>query len=156
MDLSPLSSSLSKISRLGWFERWILIQAILFLPLVRLALWFLNFQRLQGLLGKIVPSPADESEASIVRADAIARMVNVAVHRGPFRNTCLHRSLVLWYLLRRWGIANELHIGVRKQEGRLEAHAWVEIMSVPVNESPDIRQHYASFNNPILSGEATS
>ncbi len=50
----------------------------------------------------------------------------IAASHGPYRATCLRQSLALWLLLRRRGIPAELRIGVRKEGGDLQAHAWVE------------------------------
>lgn len=54
--------------------------------------------------------------------------------RGPQRPlpaTRLRRSLVLWALLERAGVATELRLGFRKTDGVFEAHAWVELDGVP-------------------------
>jgi hypothetical protein len=59
-----------------------------------------------------------------------------------FHPTCLHRSLTLWWLLRRQGVASELRIGVRKEQGRFEAHAWVERAGVALNDRADIGQDF--------------
>lgn len=45
---------------------------------------------------------------------------------GPWKSTCLSRSLVLHYLLHRAGRPAELRIGVRREsDRRLVAHAWL-------------------------------
>jgi hypothetical protein len=59
---------------------------------------------------------------------------------------CLGRSLVLWFLLRRRGIDAELVIGAEApRNGSLPAHAWVEVSGEPVNDAPDVRARYGSF-----------
>jgi hypothetical protein len=40
---------------------------------------------------------------------------------------CLRRSLVLFDLWARCGLAPRLHLGVRAREGGVEAHAWIEV-----------------------------
>jgi hypothetical protein len=60
--------------------------------------------------------------------------------------------MVLQALLRRQGIDSGLHLGVRKDSGPFEAHAWVEIDGVVVNDSEDVRIRYAAFANPISPG----
>ena len=42
---------------------------------------------------------------------------------------------MLWWLLRRRGIAAELRIGARKEFERFEAHAWVEVDSAVLNDA---------------------
>lgn len=60
----------------------------------------------------------------------------------PWRYTCLHRSLVLFHLLRRAGRPVGLHIGVRKNDGTLQAHAWLVHDGAPYLE-PDANEHRA-------------
>jgi len=67
--------------------------------------------------------------------------------------TCLERSLVLWWQLGRRGIAAELRIGARKEAGRFEAHAWVELGNVVLNDSGETHMHYAPFDGSILTLE---
>ena len=64
--------------------------------------------------------------------------------------------MVLWWLLRRAGIAGELHIGGRKSGPRFEAHAWVELEGKVLNDSADVHIHYARFDAPIAASEASS
>ena len=134
--------------RLSWRERGALVQAWLMLHGVALALRWTSFQRVYGFLGRgaaaIHPAAGDEIRlASQIRA--LAYCVQGAAAWSLHRPTCLHRSLTLWWLLRRQGIASELRIGVRKQEGRFEAHAWVEHEGVALNDGLDVGLRFAAF-----------
>lgn len=54
---------------------------------------------------------------------------------GPWRHTCLKRSVILYHLLRRDGIPVELCIGVRREPDRpLTAHAWLIRAGAPYLE----------------------
>jgi hypothetical protein len=72
-------------------------------------------------------------------------MVSIAARHGPFRPACLTRALVLEALLARAGIRGGLRIGVRKTEGRFEAHAWVEHAGVPLAEASEVVTRFAPF-----------
>lgn len=48
---------------------------------------------------------------------------------------CLPQSLALQALLRRQGLSAELRIGVRRADGKLQAHAWVEHAGSPLGET---------------------
>lgn len=81
--------------------------------------------------------------------------VEVAARRGPWPANCLQRSLVLWFLLRRRGLPAELRIGVRRTPdtgtgGPLLFHAWVEQDGVVLNDAPDMRERFATFDRAIL------
>jgi hypothetical protein len=66
-----------------------------------------------------------------------------------YRATCLPRSLALWWLLRRRGIAADLRIGVRKEGGRFEAHAWTEWRGTVLNDGDDVGERFAVFQRAI-------
>lgn len=65
----------------------------------------------------------------------ISTRVTMVAAFCPGRMICLEQSLALYFLLRRRGFAPNLRIGV--QPLPFQAHAWVELDGVPVNENPD-------------------
>jgi hypothetical protein len=74
---------------------------------------------LEGLLG----SPA-------VRAG------DIVFRNWPTRNNCLRRALLFGYLLRVHRPV--LRIGVRRDQGELCAHAWLEVAGEPVLEAEPV------------------
>lgn len=56
----------------------------------------------------------------------LLRYVAVAYDVLPFPATCLRRSVVLYGLLERRGVASRVCFGVTKSGSALDAHAWVE------------------------------
>ena len=144
----------SKAWRLSAAERSALAQALALLPLTALALRVVGFRRCQAMLARLAPvaaSPPGRDEVAVLgQARAVARMVEAAARRGPYRATCLPRSLALWWLLRRRGIDGDLRIGVRKEPGRFEAHAWVELRGVVLNDRDDVRARFAAFDRAVL------
>jgi len=85
------------------------------------------------------PSPAQG------HLERTCRMVQAAGRYGISRPTCLEESLTLWYLLRDQGVAADLRIGVRKQTGKFEAHAWVEHDGQALNQIEEAHRHYVAF-----------
>lgn len=79
------------------------------------------------------------------RVSKINRMIHAAARYSPLHYTCLEQSLCLWYLLRVQGISSQLRIGVRKTDGKFEAHAWVEYAGEAVNQPEASHLHYAAF-----------
>jgi hypothetical protein len=147
-----------KFQRLSWRERWLLIQALLLLPITALALRWLGLRRWQSVLARIRPLkriPAGgEMGVLVEQAHATTRMVKAAARHGFYRASCLQQSLALWWLLRRQGIASDLRIGVRKEASQFEAHAWVELWGLVLNESGHVRQRFSPFNRAIVPVEA--
>lgn len=81
----------------------------------------------------------------MLEARRTAEMVNAAARWGVYDATCLRRSLVLWWLLRRRGIAASLRIGAHIEMGAFSAHAWVEFQDEVINDVPDVRERYVTM-----------
>lgn len=84
-----------------------------------------------------VPPTVDRRPPSeeLARAFAVARAVRRAATFGPVRARCLARSLAIVRLLAREGIGGaHIRIGVRRADGKFEAHAWVEHSGRPVSD----------------------
>jgi hypothetical protein len=141
-----------KFLRLSGRERWWLFQALLLLPLTALALRLLGLRSSHSVLADWARRCPRSRRAARLVADTekLTRMVQLASAHGFFRPHCLHRSLVLWWLLHRAGIESELRIGVSKQAGGLRAHAWVERGGTALNERGDVRQRFAPFASSLL------
>ncbi len=137
----------ARLRRLTWAERRLLLQALLLLPLNGLALWLVGFRRWHAVLSRSArPGALVEGNTE---GRPIARLVDAAARHGIYRAPCLPRSLVLWWLLRRRGIAADLRIGVRKEAGQFEAHAWVESCGVALNDGADVSERFAPFERAI-------
>jgi hypothetical protein len=156
-------------------ERNLLLQSAVLLPLMALGLRLYGFQRWfarldrsankptllsspefrpSALRGQVPPSSPSQSsllspQSSLLIAKRTAALVLLTTRYTPFHATCLHRSLTLWWLLRRQGIPGDLRIGVRHQNGLFEAHAWVEYQSTVLNDTPDVNQRFAAFDQVI-------
>jgi len=82
--------------------------------------------------------------------ERLERLVDVAARNHVIAMSCLRRALVLQRLLGRRGIQAELRFGVRKEEGDLEAHAWLEHAGRPLSERGTVRTRFA----PLAGQEA--
>jgi hypothetical protein len=101
----------------------ILLRAVPLVCAVRLALWMVPFAKLrQGVAALARPHSRRESGYSV---DQLSWGVR-AVSRYVPRASCLTQALVLHILLRREGLPSRIQVGVSKDSGLFEAHAWVE------------------------------
>ncbi|MBM4300062.1 MAG: lasso peptide biosynthesis B2 protein [Deltaproteobacteria bacterium] len=141
-----------KFMGLPRWEQWWLVQAFLVLPLMGLGLRLLGLRRLQALLSHWpLKKPGGALEEKIFPvAQSQARCVEAAARHGLYRATCLPRSLALWWLLRCHGMEANLQIGVKLVDTGLAAHAWVELQGQPLNEVPDVHQHFSAFGQAIV------
>jgi hypothetical protein len=142
----------SKFHALSSQEKRLFLQAMASLPLVRIGLKTVGYQRLRSLLAKATrrqatPRSRQADVGNIARA--AAQMVHIAARTRLGRANCLPRALTLWGLLRRKGIDSDLCIGVQKNSGTIQAHAWVEYQGQPLNEAPDVQLEFASLLNNV-------
>ena len=97
-----------------------------------------SFARVAALAGGAVGHPRQPPPPDTLLAAYVSQVLRRLP--PPWRYTCLRRSLVLFHLLRRAGCPVALHIGVRKQDGALQAHAWLVLAGEPYLE-PDSNEH---------------
>ena len=147
-------------------SRELLCQSLLLLPLVALSLRHAGVKRTQTALLWLIPASAwsdkkqsdkeqsdkkqtAKRQAMAARTATTARMVSIAAtYYQPWAN-CLKKSLVLWSLLRQQGIYSEVKIGVRRDEGKFEAHAWVEYEGKVLNDLRDVGDRFAVFERSL-------
>jgi transglutaminase superfamily protein len=136
-------------------DRGLILRAALILPLTEIGLRLFGFRRWKGLIEKFslpprLPAslPAGAQRETALRAVRAVRSVEL---HGPANPNCLERSMTLWWLLRRNGVEGELHLGARKQSGRFEAHAWVELCGQVLYDVAEVHQHYARFDAPLAA-----
>jgi hypothetical protein len=127
------------------------------LSLIMLGLRTMSFRRCKELIkqfSSVASTPRRiEAKCQMEIRKKIVSAMNAVERNGPWRPNCLERSLALWWLFRLNAIDGELHIGGRMNDGRFEAHAWVELDGQVLNDSTDIHKHYARFDAPIAAGE---
>ncbi|MBA3765833.1 MAG: lasso peptide biosynthesis B2 protein [Acidobacteria bacterium] len=148
-----------KIRELSWYERRVLVQSCVLLPLTAVALRLIGLKRWQSALAYLARIDVSRPMAQVDpwrQTYATARMVKAAANNGFYRANCLQQSLALWWLLRRQRIISDLRIGVRKESGKFEAHAWVEFRGTALNETGDVHERFISFNGPISIAKAKS
>jgi len=134
--LQRLAAKAAAVRRLTWRDRWILLQASLLLPLLGVSLRVMSFRRIHSVLRRFIPdtepAAAANPQTASERVLQIAYVVAMASRNTPTANSCLHRSLTLWWLLRRRGFDSHVRFGARRQQSGFEAHAWVEHHGVVV------------------------
>src|SRR5687768_13770460 len=114
---SMLLTNLNKLTQLSGNDRSLLFQSVLLLPVIHLALILFGYYRLRWAMEKLIPlksSDALVSEAEILgRAREVSRIVSIAAEYGLYKATCLRRSVLVWWFLRREGIQSQICFGVR-------------------------------------------
>ena len=66
---------------------------------------------------------------------------------GRLGGTCLDRSVALWFTMRQHGLDGDLRIGVARSGDALDAHAWVEYGGAVLNDTADVSERFAVFDD---------
>ncbi|NJM19865.1 MAG: lasso peptide biosynthesis B2 protein [Richelia sp. SM1_7_0] len=193
--MTVLTSIIQKICtwrKFSFYERYLLLQAFILLPLIHLSLNLGGFKRTYSILKNIAVFGwvqyginltlikergaggglncvthlsencyTGNREFVMGKVDSIssqifttANTVKIAAKYYKWA-TCLRKSLALWFLLSRQGIATELQIGTRLDRGEFQAHAWVEYQGYVVGvkrsstegNRSQVRQHFTTFEH---------
>lgn len=134
----PLFNRVRRVLFLPNRDLWLVLRASIWLAAVDIGLRLFGFQRLLRYVPTAPRSGDGPLHAEVRRrVRRYSRRIENSAHFHIARSHCLHRSLVLHFWLRREGLPSELRIGVRKQDGELRAHAWVELQGMVVNDQRD-------------------
>ena len=107
----------------------------------RLALRTVGFRRTIRLLAtapRIFSAVVAPNPLWIAEIDATAK--------GSYGATCLDRSVALWFVLRQHSLESTIRIGIARDRDAANAHAWVEYRGAVLNDSPDVADRYARFD----------
>lgn len=137
--------TLKSARQVGWRRRGLIVEAVAWLLVARLALALAPFPLIARRLGAFV-APADPRVAAVSAPTTpdqalIAREVSWAVTRAaahaPFRAVCLPQAMAGRIMLKRRGVASAMHFGAAKGQDRpLNAHAWLDAAGVKVTGYP--------------------
>lgn len=150
-----------KFWRKSGYERGIALEATGTLVATFIGLRIAGYRRWRNLLAQFIPaankqtmSPnLTDNKSCQENAFTISRMEAAVARHLPFGTNCLEQSLALWWLLRQRGIPADLRIGVRKDAGSFEAHAWVETNGTVLSESGEQHTHFVPLESAIPSLE---
>lgn len=114
-----------RVRKMSGSERAATVQMALLIPIVSSSLAILGFRSTAAWIRRMAarsgPAIADDTTAISAGVAALRR----ATLYAPWTGRCLARALSLWLMLRRRGVNAELHLGVRRKGGALDAHAWL-------------------------------
>ncbi len=138
---------LRRFSALPKPARIMFLRAAVLLPWVAVRLKVNGFQATKdALLQRTVKqSSSHDSNNFYESIEMTAKMVRAAARHGIGSPSCLEESLVLLHMLAKQGISAQLRIGVKRNQPKFEAHAWVECRGIALNESDALHDHYTPF-----------
>ncbi len=101
--------------------KWLLIKALATLWIIRIMLWIFSFTRIQSIIKRFT----HQSGKNEIPLKRITWAIQVMSRFTP-QSTCLVRALAGQILLSQYGYDSHIKIGVSRNKGEFEAHAWLE------------------------------
>jgi Transglutaminase-like superfamily len=118
--------------RLRAGDRLLLLEAVILLPVARVLVHTVGFERFATRLGSHMAQSSDEdSTEAYATARRVRWAVETAARNLPFEVICLPQAIAGKLMLRRRGIASTLYLGVA-YDPALKAHAWLRVGRVIV------------------------
>jgi hypothetical protein len=127
--------------------RQVALECALLIPIFVLLLRHIRLATTLHYLSHTLP-PRARPQSPTTPPELVAQITDAVAARLPLPVTCLHRATTTWWLLRRRGIPAVVQIGVRRADGRFDAHAWVEVEDRPLAQRADIATQFT----PIAQG----
>ena len=120
---------LRKLGARSWQERGLLLEAFIWLGVMRVAMGRLPFRRIAAQLGLAQAETLEVSPIlEIQPAPRIGWAVRAAAARTPWQSTCLVQALAGIAMLHRRKLSGVLYLGIAKDASAAEllvAHAWL-------------------------------
>ncbi|HEY0444965.1 MAG TPA: lasso peptide biosynthesis B2 protein [Allosphingosinicella sp.] len=121
-----LTASLRSFSRLSWFQRALLAEALATLAAASLAIRLAPFRRVVQAAGSSERRASGDERHHAETIKQCRWAVGAWADRVPWRAVCFQRGLALHLMLRRRRVPSVLHYGVAQTSERgLSAHVWI-------------------------------
>jgi len=107
-------------------EKWLTIEVWFWAAVFRLLILFVPAKHMKKYYGTIGEESSEaESKEKYRYAKKIAYHVNRVAEHTPWESKCLVRALTAQKLLTKQNISSTLYLGVKKDNEKLVAHAWI-------------------------------
>ncbi len=148
MSIVRWKNKLARFGRLDAADKWLLMRAAAWLALARIMLVAMPFKRLSARLSAERSSADTESDLELF--ERIGFAVRVAANHVPWRSDCFPQTIAARMLLKRFGYASIIHLGVdRVGEDGLEAHAWLTCSGAVVTGGEDLDRYTEVHSIPV-------
>ena len=126
---------LKRFAQISWTERLLLLRALFIIAAARASLWLLPVAAARRLVMAATAFTGHEGCTALC-----VWAVKVASRYVP-RATCLTQAVAVQALLAQAGRDSHVEIGVAKDAGKFEAHAWVVCGDRIVIGGPDVSRY---------------
>jgi len=131
-----------KFFRLPSESKRFVLRSALILPMTYAGLKLFGLKRLLARIQRLALPVGQPPEQCPQEVQTYTYLFSAVARRCPLPLQCLGRSVALCWLLRQQGIDAALHIGVRKENNGLDAHAWVQFGNFVINDTENVAERY--------------
>lgn len=123
----------------------------LIVPFVELGIKIFGLKRTFKLLKYFAKKPKNTVKNPTLIINRHRNFLYLYSKQFPFFGKCLAQSLTLWVLLKNKSINTDLRFGMKKENNKLLAHAWLEYDGKPLATEEELKENYLFFNESILT-----
>lgn len=107
-------------------DKWLTVQVWLWAAVFRMIVLFVPIKYVKKYYGiSEEESSEQESKESYMKARKIGYYVNRVSEHTPWESKCLVRALTAQRLLAKKDVTSTLYLGVKNEEKKMVAHAWL-------------------------------
>lgn len=127
---------------LSILDKFLIIEALLFLGISRIFLFMFEFKKIAPYLGEHMKKSLDEnSETNQVKAIKVSWAINLMSRHTFWESKCMVQAMTAKMMLKRRRIKSTLYLGVAKNDTRgFIAHAWVSCGDLIVTGAKGVNQ----------------
>ena len=116
-----------KVFKVSPLERNFFFNAFFTSFFIRIKLIFVPFSKYSKKIGTLNVLPEKTIDFDEVLVANIKQAIRRSVKYSLWRNKCLEQSVTAKKMLQKSNVSSTIYFGVRKNDDKLEAHAWVKI-----------------------------
>ena len=148
MGIVRWKDKLVRYSRLDGADKWLLLRAAAWLAVARIRLVSTPFSRLSERLSADGDLAQEAPDEDVLRRIGVA--VRVAAGHVPWRSDCFPQTIAARMLLKRFGYASTIHIGVEHvDKDDLAGHAWLTCGETVVIGGKDLHRYTKIHSIPL-------
>ena len=139
-----------QIRSLSYPNKWLLLQGLFLSCLLRLSFKLINFKKTIAILSRFKRKGAALQVESTGHDVGLYRHLIILSYSFTPVINCLSISTAYWWLMKKNGIVTDLKFGMRTEQEKLLAHAWLEYEGKSLTADVQVEKKYTVFKGSIL------
>lgn len=144
-------ASLAKVFKFSIAELFVLLEAWFVFLWWDLQISFTQYKNWRSEIGNLADSTYIDDSAKVVNfplPEQLKLIIQLSEIAGRFhirKMNCLRRCLSQQKMLTKRGFKTSMHIGIRIENDKVKAHAWLTFQGSIINDSEDVLSRYSEL-----------